>query len=149
MRFNKFPFLIILLSYLQKIKYLFYGLLGMDRWIDFNYCHLLLVAVVRFLAFFSRVENEPPDVSTSTKTVEEKMSAGCETGNETVSALFDKGLAIYDELCNTMHPSSSKEYQVSSISCFVVFKFGWYRGVFYVVTIIALYLCRMMSRSQY
>ena len=31
---------------------------------------------------------------------------------DTLSALFDKGLQLYHELCETMDPSNSKEYQV-------------------------------------
>ncbi len=41
------------------------------------------------------------------------MSAANEaTGTETLSTLFDKGLRLYNELCDTLEPSNSKEYQV-------------------------------------
>ena len=44
------------------------------------------------------------------------MSDPGEQDSETVSTLFDKGLKNYHELCNTMDPSNSSEYQVCSLT---------------------------------
>ena len=41
-----------------------------------------------------------------------EMSADLGDGCLTVSSLFDKGLKLYHELCDTMGPSNSPEYQV-------------------------------------